>query len=415
MYLFLLFCSCSRSEVPSKGLVQEKSRMEISHEPNNGLSDSNREDEGPSMPLIMISGRIHPKCDGMALIDILPLDGLDPEPLMTENVSVDGQFTIEIPQLTPVGVHCSCYQALRDVENDTPLWRVQPLSLKPLEDSVTGLVLFQEGMRPDHAPIEGVTLEEAIEIVKIRRAATLPEIIGPTHPSEQENVYIIENEYFEQGPTQSPDSNSSNQEHNFWVLFYGLEPNAIDDSERGREESRQPVGTSSSRLLGTRSKDLDTYFTSIFLMVKEKAEADGIDPSLLLPERTFIDEAVMGEGLFTKEVRLIKDQLESSCEILKLSCPPPSIILRQRFVLNDKREVSDQNDGAALSAYLWVKSEHLIREAQAQGKDPLPYLSEINSLVEAATLPPNSTTVQLIIEKLKLGYSDMNISFTEEY
>lgn len=369
------------------------------------------------VPLIVVSGRIHPNCDGMALIDVLPLEGVDPEPVMTETVASDGSFSIDIPQLTPVALHCSCYENVQDIELDSPIWRVHPLSLKPLAETVSNLVLFQEGLRPDHSPVEGVTLEEAIEIAQIRKSAMLPEIIGPTPPDEQDKTIIIESEFFEQGPFEFTSNRngfplSDVVRDDFWTLFYDIEPDENANSDKGREGQRRPIGTAAaSYTTWIKSKDLRSYFDAISNMIRSSAKKNGLNAKLLLPDEQLISITLAKGSLYNPEAHLVTTQFRKACDILKLNCPPPAIILRQRFVLNDKRSVKQSDEGAALSAFLWVRAEQLIRESQRQGIDPRPYLPTAEELVVAAELPVDSKEVERIIEQLKSGYAVLNVPF----
>ena len=432
MLYALLFFAC-QNDTPKQPLVAQT--QPISDNIGKETVDPNE----PDMPLIVVAGRIHPSCEGIAMMDVLPLEGVDPVPLMTESVASDGSFSIEIPKLTPVALHSSCYNTAIDIENDEASWRVHPLSLKPLSEPVTNLVLFQEGLRPDHSPVEGVTLEEAIEISQIRRAASLPEIIGPTPPSERDKETIIQTEFFEQGPpipgvnVQVDPSNNEPIRHagnafqesqelgpsgvkcelqdDFWTMFYGIEPDK-DIYQNCPENEYRPLGTSAAKTnTSIRKSDLRRYYESLIAMITSHSKAMGVNPNLMLPEPALIQDCIEKGSLYTPEYRYLSQRFRQACEILKIHCPPPTLIVQQRFVLNDKRSVQQSDQGAALSAYLWVKSEQLIREAQSQGVDPRPYLPDINELIEASNDDPQSQSVKKILMRLKSGYSELNLPF----
>jgi hypothetical protein len=198
----------------------------------------------------------------------------------------------------------------------------------------------------------------------------------------------------------------------FWTLFYDIEPDQNANSDKGREGARRPIGTSAaSYTTWIRSKDLRSYFDAISNMIRNSAKKKGLNPKLLLPDEQLITATLAKGSLYNPEANLVTTQFRNACSILKLHCPPPAIILRQRFVLNDKRSVKQSDEGAALSAFLWVRAEQLIREAQRQGIDPRPYLPTAEELIAAAELPVDSNEVETIIEQLKSGYAVLKIPF----
>ena len=146
-------------------------------------------------------------------------------------------------------------------------------------------------------------------------------------------------------------------------------------------------------------------------MITSHSKAAGINPNLMLPEADVVQSCIEEGSLYTPESRYLSLRFQRACDILKIHCPPPTLIIQQRFVLNDKRSVQQSDQGAALSAFLWVKSEQLIREAQRQGIDPRPYLPEVSQLIEASNESPKSQSVERILQQLQSGYKQLNLPF----